>query len=933
MVTSAYRITLFAWIAASAIILLHPAVGFSQLLFDGVPEVDEYEKSYGRYGYQAYATDAWTRSNQPVFDELGNFIMDGTKIWSTEETRPIPSGAGFGSVVDEANRAYGSRRAGQSRSLYAEWLNTLVVAHDNYQNWASRLIVADRIRTRFTPLTLDLAALNGVRWDIDARTTKISMVYSRFDFPIFEVFGQLSTYEDNVWHSQREEPTYLLGGHLEREIGALNVALNYVNLSRMDSYIDWGDHTLKGVLPSTGEVPPLMIAVKVADGTPRDGGGARVLDLRIGEEWGDLAQVTITRHDTRKPPLPTDNEDGAFPIDRSIPPYIQFGKGVFSPEDPGQRGFLEANETEFLIYWFEIPEEMRADVESIRFRALVANDYQISISEIHALGSGAGGFGQQASYFYDVAAQEGSVEDGTNLRWVEFEYGRQSGRTVASLRVDLASAGFQVRSEWARSFEFRQYPTPLGRRRWQQRTGDAFFVTAKRPFGRLTLGGEAFSMDPLYGTSLSVQSTVFRSYTDAVGAPFSGQIQPNWLLGRNDTMEMNTVDDNDDKDLLPDFHFLGVSSSGRQTRLEDDDGVFPGLDQDQDGRTDTNENGNAEPDYLEPFLLYDVDPNEYVYGDDLNNNGFVDHREDDRDPDYPYEADSRGIHLFAQVSPARGLALTAGRYDVEGIWRGGENRVTYASLDYERPLFPYARVRLANKLKRVHDEVADDTPQFAYFEYHSIPRNPNSTVASAFTAEVEDELLMRNSVVNTAYLDATFLRVRNLNINNRLKYALNFQRETDLQSANTVRQLAWVLRADYRWRIRTLTITPKVKYMAYWKEDDDGRVNEVSERLFYPMLVADYALTPRTSLRAGAQGMPFLKSRYRYPLNHGVDYSSEDYILMLANTSMYQGYLMSLSMGFELTKLRFEDRTREGQDVDRALFFLRLLMGVEPFQG
>jgi hypothetical protein len=42
---------------------------------------------------------------------------------------------------------------------------------------------------------------------------------------------------------------------------------------------------------------------------------------------------------------------------------------------------------------------------------------------------------------------------------------------------------------------------------------------------------------------------------------------------------------------------------------------------------------------------------------------------------------------------------------------------------------------------------------------------------------------------------------------------------------------------------------------------------------------------------------------------------------------------MSLTMGYQLTKLRFDDRTREGQDVDRALFFLRLLMGVEPFQG
>ena len=86
---------------------------------------------------------------------------------------------------------------------------------------------------------------------------------------------------DNEFHGRREEPVYLLGGHVERQIGALNVGLNYANINRTDSFIDLGDHTLKGVLPSTGTGPPLMIAVKVSDGSPDDGKGARVLDLPI----------------------------------------------------------------------------------------------------------------------------------------------------------------------------------------------------------------------------------------------------------------------------------------------------------------------------------------------------------------------------------------------------------------------------------------------------------------------------------------------------------------------------------------------------------------------------------------------------------------------------------------------------------------------------
>ncbi len=907
-------------------VLFIPAGGLCQLLYD---EAEFYEESYARHGYYPYAVDPWSRRRAPVFDHLGNSIMRGTTIWTSEETRPSLA-LTDGSLIDKSNRAFGERgvSAGQSRSMYSDWVNNLVVAHDSYKNWNSRLIVGDRIRTKFTALTLDLAALNGVRWDLATKNTRVSLISSRFDAPIYQaklLVGRALP-EDNAFHGKRQEPTYLLGGHLDREIGALNLRFTYVNMNRTDSFIDWGDHGLKGVLPSTGTLPPMLIAVKVSDGTENDGKGARVLDMQIDGDLDAFVEVSITRHDSREIEQTNVNWDRLFPRDRAIPPYIQFGRGDFPLQDPTREGFLEANGSEFLIYWFAIPEQERDGIESIRFKALVANDYRISISEIRPLASGAGGFGQQASYFYDVAAQEGKVQDGANLRWVEFEYGRQSGRTAASVRAEFESSGFQVRSEWARSFDFRQYPTRLGRQRWQKRTGDAFYINATRRFDHFVMGGELFRMDPLYGTSLSVQSPVFRTYTDVIGAPFAGEIQPNWVERYNDTLELDTVDDNDDKDLLPDFHFLPIS-------FGDIDGVFPGLDQDQDGRTDTNENGNNEPDYLEPFFLYKVDPPEYAPGDDLNNNGLIDHREDDRDPDYPYETDSKGHHLYVEFEAANDLKLAVGRYRVEGIWGGGRNRVSYAKLNYQRPLYPYARVNITNTLKRVRDDIADDTPRFAFFEQHAIPRNPNSFVLSSFTAEVEDELLMRDSWANTAYFDATFLRVRNLNINNRFKHTLNRQRKTALQPGNSVRELAWVLRADYAWRVHSLTITPKVKYMLYRKKDARGRVNEISERLFYPIAVVDYPLTPRTSLRAGAQGLPFLKSQYRFPLNREVDYSSEDYIAMLINTSTYQGHLMTLNVGYQLKKLRFKDRRRALQDIDRSLFFLRLVMGVEPFQG
>ena len=49
--------------------------------------------------------------------------------------------------------------------IYQNFVGRLVIGNDSYNTWSSRLIVGDRIRTKFSSLTLDLVALNGVRWD------------------------------------------------------------------------------------------------------------------------------------------------------------------------------------------------------------------------------------------------------------------------------------------------------------------------------------------------------------------------------------------------------------------------------------------------------------------------------------------------------------------------------------------------------------------------------------------------------------------------------------------------------------------------------------------------------------------------------------------------------------------------------------------------
>ena len=63
------------------------------------------------------------------------------------------------------------------------------------------------------------------------------------------------------------------------------------------------------------------------------------------------------------------------------------------------------------------------------------------------------------------------------------------------------------------------------------------------------------------------------------------------------------------------------------------------------------------------------------------------------------------------------------------------------------------------------------------------------------------------------------------------------------------------------------------------------------------------------------------------------DWNSRDYIVSLTNRTTYQGQQLSLNMGWHLQVVDFQERARGQEGVDRSLFFLRLILGAEPFKG
>ena len=579
------------------------------------------------------------------------------------------------------------------------------------------------------------------------------------------------------------------------------------------------------------------------------------------------------------------------------------------------------------MYWFAMPE---AGTREVHFEALVANDYEISVSEVYIANPLAtpeqADRRNRATYFYRVAGSEGRVTDMSNLGWVGFDYGRQTAVTLGGVSLSTAVSGFQLSAEYNMNWAFRQYPDLGGQ--YHQRRAAAYYVNMRKDLGSGFLGGELFRISPHYTTALSIQDGSLQLY-DTV--PYFVAMGGTTDEKRNNTIELDLVDDNDDRDVFPENHFLPAWS--------DRDGVFPGLDADLDGRPDINRNNNSLPDYREPFLLYYVDPDDYAYGDDMNNNGVIDRREDNDKPDYPYDRDSEGVHLFTGASWDNGLQLTLGLLDMRQILGGGRNWMRYAKAEYNNDKPSLGKIRAVNFLKRVKDTIPDELNRYAHDDTFgplgpitpvgTAGVNPADLVGIGLTRYEDRPLRMRNSVVNTMFVEGRLKWFPGFTVRSNAQLDLNFQRKTAFHEANRIQDWTSVVAADYVWKRGNWTVRPQLKYMAQRKTDQKEVVLPAHEAHFYPILRMDYALSPNTVLKLGVQA----PGRYRDLLNDSADYRSQDYLAMVTNTSSYSGYEMSFNAGYQLRRRRMEDRSRAIEDIDYSLFFIRMIVGLRASEA
>ncbi len=263
-------------------------------------------------------------------------------------------------------------------------------------------------------------------------------------------------------------------------------------------------------------------------------------------------------------------------------------------DDPGP---IEVAGEDFVVYYFNLAGE--GFIESVSFDALVANDYKIEVGTVARTREVDASDPLQAidipytqryarpTLYRVVERAPGNVQDKSNLRRISFDVGTETGMEIFGFDFSTNLFGLKIDGEYARTLHHHRYPdgvpgpnpsTPIRAGKKFDTDGEAYYLVVRKEHERFDWGAEYFHMGPDYSTELLV-----------LGTP----AVPHF----NSTVRLMMVDDNDDNDRFPDSWFQQYIA-GFVNEGVDADGVFPGKDEDGDGRPDTNKNGNLLPEYM-----------------------------------------------------------------------------------------------------------------------------------------------------------------------------------------------------------------------------------------------------------------------------------------------------------------------------------------------
>ena len=656
---------------------------------------------------------------------------------------------------------------------------------------------------------------------------------------------------------QKTDYTNFLGLHGEAQVGDfITLGATLVNSSFGSSRSDFSETSLAGLLTSSQNSGNVEeIVIRISDDSPGDGSGALFFSSEMVVDGEEV----------------------------NVVPTIEGGRQ--------REGFLEALEEAPILLRFAVPDPLV--VQKVRFNLVLSNDYRVEVTSNLQTNINA------QPIFLPVTRAKDNVRDNTNQRVVSFEYGLPSANQIASVNIRIEDVlGFEVHGEFARNTQYFRYPNinieKLSNLKKNDRTADAWYLNATKREGRFYGYGEAFSMDHDYTT---------RGYiTD----------QNDFVDYENERQNIfEYVDDNDDQDRSVDWPRFGGGGG--------DNAVFPGLDENNDLVSDFNENGNLTPDFDEPFLRHYVDPPEFLFGVDMNNNTVVDRFENDEEADYPYKRGHKGYNSYVGGEIYPGVNLSVGRSRTWLISAAERNKMWYAILTAQKDVPRVGRVEIFHMLKLVKDNIRDDLLQWV--------QRPGTVGGMQ---PFDDPLLAQDAMINQSFVGYAF-KSGNLNFINKFRLEWIKQRNDAADQFDDTSFIGLINKADYRFEVRDgVFLVPRWK--SIWRKQTQARasqleINELSE------IFSLSAVTPvlsKSRLEVGIEAIVFrngVKIPDPVPPEYVDDFVGKVFTAQYTSRVQYQGFSITSNVGFQINDINFSNL--EDLDVSNTIAFIELFAGLD----
>ncbi len=819
--------------------------------------------NYSKDRYQRYVNT--TLEGDYFYDFYGNFIGRGWLIYDWRQNQPQQLGSG----IFQDGR-------------FNSWFSNVTVGGDAKGQYHYAITVGTQLRTTLTPMTFSKPRFNGVQMDFTSDKYAATVLASRVSEPISS-----STPEPVV----RTNTTSLFGGRAVVQLGDfIEVGATLVDARHANTELDLfsGDLIAGSLTAGQSSTPTNAIAVILSDDSPEDG----------------EAGAALFRHDVRI--VSRDFETGLETMS-ALQEVVRAGDEwpvVFGGVD--RSGFVAANGLERIVlnYDFADPAYIGPDPTSIvkvEFDYILANDFKIEMWSDRQTGLNPIPTPPLSAEIIDdfepallkVRQAPGNVKDISNLQRVQFDYGLPTGNLVGGFTIagtDLL--GFDFYGEWDRNKRYSQYPNAAlfnagENHKISSAQADAWHFNLSRRIYPWFGFAEVYAFDEDYSTTAFL--------TNANGD----------VLYDNDERHFyEFVEDNDDQDRTPDWRRASQSRDGR---------VFPGWDENNDFISDFNQNDtpsvpNAIPDYEEPFLRYEVDRPEFLFGIDANNNNWIDRFEDDDLPDYPYKTDRRGYNAFVGGHLGPEARLTLGRIDEEMQSEARANRTTYALLTFDRDYPGLGRLQAFEMLKRSEDSIPDDRRESTAFILGAVAR-----------PLVQDLLPAQDTWINTAYLGFAYRGIPRLNLINKFKCEIFHQNQDGLRAsdgrllAENASFVGLINKLDYEYGLGRLDLQPRFKSeyrrQTAFQQGGDKRV----EWSGTAQLLGHLPVLERTLIQAGVELLwlrELVQDEDELAAQASTgptgDLRSRNLALQLSNSTDYLGYRLTTQIGLRIGRIGTE---------------------------